>query len=93
MPYIKQEDRPKIDEFVKPLAYQISNPGEFNYAVTCLTHMILDKKLNYEAINAMIGALECCKLEIYRRVAAPYEDNKVNLNGDVLIVNPTPANS
>lgn len=29
------------------------------------------------------GALECCKLEFYRRVAVPYEDRKIKLNGDV----------
>jgi len=30
-----------------------------------------------------IGALECAKLELYRRVAAPYEDTKIAENGDV----------
>jgi len=34
-------------------------------------------------INAIIGALECAKLELYRRVAAPYEDDKIAENGDV----------
>lgn len=29
-----------------------------------------------------LGALECCKLEFYRRVAAPYEDSKIKSNGD-----------
>ena len=27
--------------------------------------------------------LECAKLELYRRVAAPYEDEKIDQNGDV----------
>jgi hypothetical protein len=31
----------------------------------------------------MIGVLECAKLELYRRVAAPYEDAKCEDNGDV----------
>ena len=30
-----------------------------------------------------MGVLECCKLEFYRRVAAPYEDIKIEENGDV----------
>ena len=30
-----------------------------------------------------MGALECAKLELYRRVAAPYEDVKIMENGDV----------
>jgi hypothetical protein len=31
----------------------------------------------------MIGALECCKLELYRMMAAPYEDDKIAENGGV----------
>ena len=31
----------------------------------------------------LIGVLECAKLELYRRVAAPYEDDKIDENGDV----------
>ena len=37
----------------------------------------------YSKINAIIGILECIKLELYRRVAAPYEDVKAAENGDV----------
>lgn len=33
--------------------------------------------------SEIIGALECCKLELYRRIAAPYEDIKIGENGDV----------
>ena len=31
----------------------------------------------------VLGVLECVKLELYRRVAAPYEDKKCQENGDV----------
>jgi hypothetical protein len=31
----------------------------------------------------MIGALECAKLELYRRLASPYEDLKIADNGDI----------
>ena len=31
----------------------------------------------------MVGVLECAKLELYRRMAAPYEDEKIEDNGDV----------
>jgi hypothetical protein len=30
-----------------------------------------------------VGAIECCKLEFYRRVAVPYEERKIKTNGDV----------
>ena len=33
--------------------------------------------MRYQNVNAIIGALECAKLELYRRLIAPYEDTKV----------------
>ena len=42
-----------------------------------------DQATLYENFNAMIGALECCKQEYYRRIIAPYEDKKIEENGDV----------
>jgi len=39
--------------------------------------------LKYSNLNELIGVLECAKLELYRRVAAPYEDEKALINGDV----------
>ncbi len=33
--------------------------------------------------NAVVGALECAKLELYRRMVAPYENGKIAENGDV----------
>jgi hypothetical protein len=42
-----------------------------------------DVKMDYTRINAAVGALECAKLELYRRVATPYERGKEVANGDV----------
>ena len=43
-----------------------------------------DKRvISYRNINELIGVLECAKLELYRRVASPYEDEKIQSNGDV----------
>jgi hypothetical protein len=39
--------------------------------------------MSYQNINELIGVLECAKLELYRRVASPYEDEKIQSNGDV----------
>lgn len=33
--------------------------------------------------NNFVGELECCVLEIYRRLISPYEDEKISENGDV----------
>jgi hypothetical protein len=59
--------------------------GELNYAITRLVDDYLKARgdLRYAHINEVIGALECAKLELYRRVAAPYEDGKRHETGDV----------
>jgi hypothetical protein len=41
------------------------------------------ERVGYAEINEVVGVLECCKLELYRRLAAPYEDTKIKENGDV----------
>lgn len=85
MPYIKQERR---EEF-KQIGASGHNPptekaGELNYEITlkCLKYLDMHGK-NYMVINDIVGALECAKLEFYRRLAAPYEDTKIAENGDV----------
>lgn len=87
MPYIKMEDRPKYEEALGELIGILkSQPveridGELNYIIT----RILKESypLRYFNLNRAMGVLECCKLEFYRRVAAPYEDIKIEENGDV----------
>lgn len=80
MPYIKPEDRATI--LLQPES--IDSPGELNYYISTLINYYINKKtLSYSVLNEIIGALECAKLELYRRIAAPYEDEKINQNGDV----------
>jgi hypothetical protein len=57
--------------------------GELNYMITLLVTLYLGPKPNYVKHNSAIGALECAKLELYRRKVAPYEDTKILENGDV----------
>ena len=67
MPYINEEARSQLDEGVLP-----SNEGELNYAITTmLDEYLAEYGINYMNINTVIGVLECAKLEIYRRMAAP----------------------
>ena len=81
MPYIKQEMR---DQFNDGLITLPSNEGEMNYVITDLLDDFLSAYgLNYANVNALVGVLECAKLELYRRIAAPYEDEKIKENGDV----------
>lgn len=79
MPYINTIDRPRLDEGAVP-----RTAGELNYAITKLVDAyLLEAGLNYAHLNDAIGVLECAKLELYRRIAAPYEDQKISTNGDV----------
>ena len=61
------------------------DPGELNFALTIIVDKYLQNRggLRYAHINEVVGALECAKLELYRRVAAPYEDQKIKESGDV----------
>ena len=79
MPYIKQADRERVD-----LGWTLENAGELNYLFTTAAHEYWELNgQNYQAFNDIIGALEGCKLELYRRKVAPYEDKKIEENGDV----------
>lgn len=81
MPYIKKEDRPQFTavETVSP-----KTAGELNYCITTLvTQYLKQETVSYAKINEVVGVLECAKLELYRRLAAPYEDTKIQENGDV----------
>ncbi len=80
MPYIKDSDRARLAGEELPLAL---SPGELNYLITCLCRRYWEAGGNYQAINDILGALEGAKLEFYRRVAAGYEDGKIQANGDV----------
>ena len=87
MPYIKMEDRPKYEKNLKEIISLIKDhpvdqmDGQLNYIITRILKEAYP--LRYFNINRAVGVLECCKLEYYRRVAAPYEDTKIEQNGDV----------
>jgi len=62
----------------------MANAGELNFILTRILNRYIEQKgLSYSIINDLVGALEGCKLEFYRRVAVPYEDQKIIDNGDV----------
>lgn len=84
MPYIDPSSRPRLDPDLDGLALP-EGAGELNYAITRLVDRYLEASgdVRYAALNEAVGVLECVKLELYRRVAAPYEDEKAAQNGDV----------
>ena len=85
MPYIKAEER--TDEHLKfP-----ENAGQLNWSLTrniqaYIARQTHERSLpapNYALYNEVMGVLACMQQELYRRVIAPYEDQKANENGDV----------
>ena len=87
MPYIAPEDRPQYEEAINTLVKLLKEKppetvdGHLNYVVTRIIKEVYP--LRYYHINKAMGVLECIQHEFYRRVAAPYEDQKIKENGDV----------
>jgi hypothetical protein len=96
MPYISQVERDKFEMHIDGLSTLIaavamdypeetSFAGLLNYTVSELTMRVVHKrfgKLRYGIIATVCGVLTNVKDELYRRVAAPYEDKAIAKNGD-----------
>jgi hypothetical protein len=80
MPYIDKASRERLGEGGVP-----ETAGELNYLITRMLDDYIQRKggTRYTHINEVIGVLECTKMELYRRVAGPYEDVKCEESGDV----------
>jgi len=90
MPYIKQEDRKAVDSAIEELARKVKSfldtqqDGVMNYAITKLCKRVYTQpQKSYLRFNRLMGMMEACKQEMYRRWVAPYEDEKIKENGDV----------
>lgn len=92
MPYIPQIQRNDIhsDLLEEGTDWTPENAGELNYLVTTfIDNFLRSEGVRYANVNEMIGALECCKLELYRLIIGPYEDEKLTENGAAYTVEPT----
>lgn len=78
MPYIKEEDKKRLD---------YENPetvGELTYVFCVIADDYIAKKgKNYATLAEVHAALGNSDKEIYRRITAPYEDKKIKENGEV----------
>lgn len=87
MPYILQEKRNSNYDWLYggPLP---TTEDDLNYCITTLVHHFikLNGGVSYVRLNSAIGVLECAKLELYRRIASPYEDLAIERNGDIEIL-------
>lgn len=91
MPYISMKQREMFDALHDELLQLPSlTAGDLNYLITtiCDQHIRNKQRAGYADINEVIGVLECAKLEFYRRIAGPYEDQKMREHGDVYTVKP-----
>lgn len=88
MPYIPTVLREDLDP-PQPALDVPANGGQLNYVFTREIVRFLEVRraiagrISYEDYNTVIGALEACKLELYRRLTAPHEDIAIAKNGDV----------
>ena len=80
MPYIPQDQRDMLsDPARKPIT-----SGQLNYRLSQEIRSYIGMKgLSYTALNDVIGVLACLSMEVYRKIAANYEDKKEQENGSV----------
>ena len=95
MPYIADEERKALDGYINQLDSAIrtlyakddmtNHDGRLNYSVCKILIGVLGLvgAPKYHKFNAMAGVLQCIILELYRRLVAPYEDQKIKENGDI----------
>lgn len=91
MPYIVQSKRDMLDDSIDNLLDKIRElesddintdvGGCLNYIITRMLNRCYGAK--YSEMAQAVSVLEMCKLEYYRKTAAPYEDQKEFENGAV----------
>lgn len=79
MPYIPRDQKERLLRGLSVLS-----PGDLNYMFTRLMKdYVKENGLRYQTLNEIMGAIEGAKIEFYSRVVRPYEDKKIEENGDV----------
>ena len=90
LPYISREQRKALDGLIDSLANEACKLGKdeteragiLNYVVTRLTVRLIPQD-KYWKIALAAGVFSNITNELYRRLAAPYEDRKMREQGDV----------
>jgi hypothetical protein len=94
MPYINEKSRKVLDRYIDDLADVITNHreldnehvmvvlGDLNYCISRLVGVVTGDT-SYSKVAMITGVLENVKQEFYRRVAVPYEEEKIVMNGDI----------
>jgi hypothetical protein len=83
MPYIKNKERDRLDWIIYNLAAELGEmgiTGNLNYVLFRLAKKLCHRYKDYAAFE---GDCQQSLKEIYRRLEAKYEDEKIKSNGDV----------
>jgi hypothetical protein len=80
MPYIAPSARQNLID-----GGPIDTSGKLAYSITTVLNSFLAQSEGNTFLNfaIVLGALEAAKLEFYRRVVVPFENQKHEENGDV----------
>ena len=94
MPYIKKDRRTVLDPYIDELLYNLwghsdevddisPELGEINYIVSKILWHCWEYRKNYGRAAMLIGTVNCAIEEFRRRVLNPYEDDKIQIEGDI----------
>jgi len=87
MPYIKSEDRPRYESGLDDLGFCFESSGYIAGHVTYVIFVMLARwwewNKSYDTIAKIRGCLAGVLSELDRRYFFPYEDQKIQENGDV----------
>lgn len=85
MPYIPDEQRrAELDITIYGEVEAAQTAGELNFQIARLCDDYLKRKgKTYDVLNAIDGVLGLTQFEFRRRLVGPYEDRKIEENGDV----------
>ena len=83
MPYITKVKRERIDWIIDNLIAELDDSGFIGSLNYTLFRMAKQLCFRYRDYAEFFGELESAKAEIYRRLVAPYENEKIKENGDV----------
>lgn len=85
MPYIKQTERTNLDPLIESLSLRVVTVGQLNYVLSRLVARFLLnlRPVHYFDVNSVAGVLQKVAAEFDARVTRPYEDFKIQQNGDI----------
>jgi hypothetical protein len=88
VPYIKKEERAQFETAIQVAVELLdasgNKPGHLNFFISSLLEGYASNKgVCYEVLSETAAQASAAATEFERRVIAPYEDSKIQENGDV----------